>query len=167
MKIRIGISACLLGQKTRYDGGHQFDDLLADTFGGFVEWVPICPEVEYGLPVPREKMRLEGDPGMPRLVTIESRFDHTDGMKNWASTKVEQLEKLNPRGFIFKGRSPSCGLREVKVYGPDGEMSQGGEGIFAKVFIERFLLIPVEDDERLRDQAVMDNFIKAINGQVR
>lgn len=164
MKIRLGISACLLGQKTRYDGGHQFDDLLADTFGGFVEWVPVCPEVEYGLPVPREKMRLEGDPGTPRLLTIESRLDHTDGMLEWASEKLEQLEKLKLQGFIFKGRSPSCGLRGVKVYGPDGAMVQDGTGLFAQAFIERFRLIPVEDDERLHDPDVMDNFIKAIKG---
>jgi len=164
MKIRIGISACLLGQKVRYDGGHQFDDLLADKFGRFVEWVPVCPEVEYGLPVPREKMRLEGGPEAPRLVAIESRFDHTEGMKKWAPEKLEELGKLKIRGFIFKGRSPSCGLLDVKVFGPEGEMVQDGTGIFAKVFIERFRLIPVEDDERLHDPDVMDNFIKVIKG---
>ena len=101
-KIRLGISSCLLGERVRYDGGHKHDAYLTDTLGPCVEWVPVCPEVECGLPVPREAMRLEGDPASPRLVVIRTRVDHTERMRAWAQRRVEELAAEGLSGFVFK-----------------------------------------------------------------
>src|SRR4030042_3743821 len=115
-KIKIGISACLLGEKVRYDGGHSLDRYITDTLGRYFEWVPVCPEVEYGLPVPREAMHLIGEPASPRLVTVRTGIDHTEGMTKWAADKLSRLEKEDLRGFIFKSKSPSSGISGIKVY---------------------------------------------------
>lgn len=160
--IRLGISSCLLGRNVRYDGGHQLDHFLTDTLGRFVEWVPVCPEVEYGLPVPRDAMRLVGDPESPRLMTIRTGIDHTDGMMRWAHRRLPQLEKEDLCGFIFKSRSPSSGMRGVKVYTPSGMPSTRGVGIFAGAFMKKLPLVPVEDDGRLHDPALRENFIERI-----
>src|SRR5208337_5634434 len=108
--IKIGISSCLLGEKVRYNGGHKLDSFLTDTFGQFVEWVPVCPEVESGLPVPREAMRLVGGPDAPRLVTCLTGVDHTERMVKWAQEKIECLKSAGLCGFIFKSKSPSSGM---------------------------------------------------------
>jgi len=161
-KITIGISSCLLGEKVRYDGGHKLDRYLKETLGAYVEWVPVCPEVETGFPVPREAMRLAGDSTSPRLVTIRSGIDHTDRMQRWAAKKLRDIEKLNICGFVFKSRSPSSGMRGVKVYNPSGVPSHTGVGIFARTFMDRFPFVPVEDDGRLHDPALRENFIERI-----
>ena len=161
-KIRIGVSACLLGQNVRYDGGHQRDRYITDTLGRWFEWVPVCPEVEYGLPIPREAMRLVGDPETPRLVTIRTRIDHTDGMLTWADKRLEALAAEDLCGFIFKSRSPSSGMAAVKVYPETGMAVKKGVGIFAGAFMRRFPLLPVEEDGRLNDPALRENFIERI-----
>jgi uncharacterized protein YbgA (DUF1722 family)/uncharacterized protein YbbK (DUF523 family) len=161
-KIRLGISSCLLGEKVRYDGGHKLDHFLKETLGNYVDWVAVCPEVEYGLPVPREAMRLEGDPSSPRLVTIRTRIDHTEGMLKWAGKKVRELEDMDLCGFVFKSRSPSSGMQGVKVYGPSGVPLRSGTGIFAKTFMQRFPLLPAEDEGRLQDPSLRENFIERI-----
>ena len=161
-KIRIGISACLLGQNVRYDGGHQHDRYITDTLGRWFEWVPVCPEVEYGLPIPRESMRLVGNPESPRLVTIRTRIDHTDGMLAWAEKRLEALAAENLCGFIFKSRSPSSGMAAVKVYPETGMAVKKGVGIFAGAFMRRFPLLPVEEDGRLNDPLLRENFIERI-----
>lgn len=161
-KIKIGISSCLLGEKVRYDGGHKHDHYLTDTLGKYVEWVPVCPEVDCGLPVPREAMRLEGNPDDPHLITRVSRVDHTAGMKKWAATRLMALKEEDLCGFIFKSRSPSSGIRSVKVYTSSGMPSTRGRGIFGGAFIDTFPLIPVEDDGRLHDPSLRENFIERI-----
>ena len=161
-KIRIGVSACLLGQNVRYDGGHQRDRYITDTLGRWFEWVPVCPEVEYGLPIPREAMRLVGDPETPRLVTIRTRIDHTDGMLSWADKRLEALAAEDLCGFIFKSRSPSSGMAAVKVYPETGMAVKKGVGIFAGAFMRRFPLLPVEEDGRLNDPVLRENFIERI-----
>jgi len=161
--IRVGISSCLLGNQVRYDGGHKLDRYLRDTLGAFVAWVPVCPEVEYGLPVPREALRLVGDPGDPRLVTSRSGVDHTAGMQAWAARRLDALEREDLCGFVFKSRSPSSGMRQVKVYGQEsGVPSATGVGIFARAFMERFPLLPVEDEGRLNDPALRECFIERL-----
>ena len=92
-KIKIGISSCLLGEKVRYDGGHKLDPFLRDTLGRYVEWMPVCPEVESGLPVPREAMHLIGDPGSPRLVTINSRIDRTNRVLRWVKRAMSDPDR--------------------------------------------------------------------------
>jgi uncharacterized protein YbgA (DUF1722 family)/uncharacterized protein YbbK (DUF523 family) len=161
-KIRLGISACLLGEQVRYDGGHKWDRFLTDTLGKYAEFVPVCPEVECGLGVPREAMRLVGDPQNPRLVTIRSGLDHTERMLGWARTRVVELEKEGLCGFIFKSGSPSSGMERVKVYGPSGTPAKTGVGLFARAFMEHFPLLPVEDEGRLHDPVLRENFIEAI-----
>jgi len=162
--IRIGISACLSGEKVRYDGGHQRDPFLMETLGRFVEFVPVCPEAECGLGIPREAMRLVGDPENPRLVTIHSRKDHTGLMQEWAARRVVALEKEDLCGFICKSRSPSSGMARVKVYREDGLGSprHTGVGLFARAFMAHFPLLPVEDEGRLQDPVLRENFITRI-----
>lgn len=163
VKIRVGISSCLLGNHVRYNGGHQWDRFITDTMGKYCEFVPVCPEVECGLPVPRESMRLVGAIEDPRLVTTRSRIDHTDRMKEWMQRRLDVLEKEDLVAFIFKTKSPSSGLRSVKVYAENGNVvSYKGQGMFARGFTERFPDIPVEDEGRLHDPGIRENFIETM-----
>jgi len=161
-KIKIGISRCLLGENVRYDGGHKWDRFITDTLGIYLEFVPVCPEVECGLGVPREAMHLEGDPQNPRLVTIKNKIDHTDKMKTYARKRIAEMVKEDLCGFIFKSGSPSSGMERVKVYGEKGEPVKKGVGIFAREFMSRFPLLPVEDDGSLYDPQLRENFIERI-----
>jgi len=161
-KIRVGISSCLLGHPVRWNAGHKLDKYLTHTLGEFVEYVPVCPEVEVGLGVPRESMRLVGDPEKPRLITFKSKTDHTDKMIFWARERVTALEKENLCGFIFKSDSPSSGMVRVKVYNDKGMPHKKGVGIFAREFMHRFPSIPVEDDGRLNNPQIRENFIQQI-----
>lgn len=158
-KIKIGISSCLLGNNVRYDGGHKFDLYLRDALGEIAEWVPVCPEVEAGLTVPREPMQLYGDPASPRLVTIETKTDRTDDLVLLIEKKLPQLERQGIRGFVFKARSPSCGVHDTPLYSTSGEIIGKRTGLFTEAAIRRFPAMPVEDEERLRDPAVRDAFI--------
>jgi len=161
-KIKLGISACLLGENVRYDGGHKLDRFLTDTLGQYVEYVPVCPEVECGLPIPRESMHLEGDPDSPRLVTTRTKQDMTDRMVQWARNRVSELEIEDLCGFIFKSDSPSSGMERIKVYNEKGMPVKKGVGMFARIFMEHFPLLPVEDEGRLHDPKLRDNFIERI-----
>lgn len=161
-KIKMGISRCLLGENVRYDGGHQHDRYLTDTLGNYFEYIPVCPEVEYGLPIPREALRLVGKPEDARLMTIKTGIDHTDGMLEWAYGKLKELEKEDLCGFVFKSKSPSSGMQAVKVYGPSGMPVHKGVGVFAGAFMKRFPILPVEEDGRLHDPVLRENFIERI-----
>jgi len=161
-KIKLGISSCLLGNKVRYDGGHKLDPFLKNTLGRYVDWVPVCPEVESGLPVPREAMHLVGDPDAPHLVTVSSGIDHTNRVLRWAEKKLSELGRMDLCGFVFKSRSPSSGMRGVKLYAPDGVLKGRSIGIFAGAFMQRFPLLPVEDEGRLQDPALRENFIERV-----
>jgi uncharacterized protein YbbK (DUF523 family) len=160
-KIKIGISACLLGEKVRYDGGHSLDRYITETLGQYFEWFPVCPEVEYGLPVPREAMHLTGEPASPRLVTIRTGIDHTDGMKKWAADKLSRLEKEDLCGFIFKSKSPSSGIGGIKVYSSSG-ITNKGTGIFGGAFMHYFPLVPAIDDGRLHNPDLRENFLQQV-----
>jgi uncharacterized protein YbbK (DUF523 family) len=162
IKIKLGISSCLLGVNVRYDGGHKLDSFLKDTLGAYVDYVPVCPEVECGLGVPRECMRLEGESENPRLVTTGSNQDRTDLLVDWVLKRVVELEAENLYGFIFKSDSPSCGMERVKVYNEKGMAVKTGIGIFARIFKEHFPLLPVEDEGRLHDPILREKFIERI-----
>jgi uncharacterized protein YbgA (DUF1722 family)/uncharacterized protein YbbK (DUF523 family) len=161
-KFKIGISSCLLGNEVRWNSGHKLDKYLTNTLGQFVEYVPVCPEVEAGFGVPRESFRLVGDPDAPRLITFKSKTDHTDRMVTWVKKRVRELEKEDLCGFIFKSDSPSSGMIRVKVYNEKGMPHKVGIGIFARAFMEHFPLIPVEDDGRLNNPLIRENFILQI-----
>ncbi len=161
-KIKIGISSCLLGNGVRYDGGHKLDRFLAETLGQYVEYMPVCPEVECGMPVPREAMHLAGDHESPRLVTIKTGIDKTDQMVRWAQKRVVELEKENLMAFIFKSDSPSSGMERVKVYNENKMAVRKGVGMFARLFMAHFPLLPVEEEGRLHDPALRENFIERV-----
>jgi len=160
--IRLGISTCLLGEQVRYDGGHKLDRFLTGTLGNYVEYVPVCPEVECGFSIPRESLRLEGDPKAPRLVTSRTKEDHTDRMLTWAHRRVRELEKEDLCGFIFKSNSPSSGMERVRVYNEKGMPVKKGVGLFARAFMEHFPLVPVEEEGRLHDPKLRENFIERV-----
>jgi uncharacterized protein YbgA (DUF1722 family)/uncharacterized protein YbbK (DUF523 family) len=161
-RIRIGVSACLLGQPVRFDGSHKHDRYLTGTLGEYLDFVPVCPEVEAGFPVPRETFRLVGDPENPRFMTTRSQVDHTERMTAWAEKRVRELEKENLCGFIFKSDSPSSGLERVKVYNAKGMAEKKGVGMFARAFTRHFPLLPVEEEGRLNDAKLREAFIEQI-----
>jgi uncharacterized protein YbgA (DUF1722 family)/uncharacterized protein YbbK (DUF523 family) len=161
-RLRLGISTCLLGENVRYDGGHKLDPYLVDVLGRFVEWVPVCPEVELGMGVPREAVRLVGDPDRPRLKGNRSGEDWTDRMLAWAGRRLEELADQDLCGFVFKHGSPSSGLERVRVHTPEGMPSKNGRGLFAAAFLRRFPWLPVEDEGRLNDPVLRENFIERV-----
>jgi uncharacterized protein YbbK (DUF523 family) len=156
-RIRIGISSCLLGQKVRYDGRHKRDRLLVEAFGRFVEWVPVCPEFEMGLGVPREPIHLvRTGPRAVRLLGVESATDHTAAMRKYARHKLDALAGLELCGYIFKKDSPSCGLRAAPY-----------PGLFAAALVARFPDLPVEEEGRLSDRNVREQFIERVFAYAR
>jgi uncharacterized protein YbgA (DUF1722 family)/uncharacterized protein YbbK (DUF523 family) len=162
MKIKIGISSCLLGNAVRYDGGHKLDHFLTETLGQYFEYVPVCPEVECGMPIPRESMRLEGNAESPHLVTSRTHIDKTDQMTTWAKKRVIELEKENLLGFIFKSDSPSSGMERVKIYNDKNMAVRNGIGLFAHAFMNHFPLLPIEEEGRLHDPDLRENFIERV-----
>ncbi len=159
--ITIGVSSCLLGDQVRYDGGHKHDRYITDTLGRWFRFLPVCPEVECGLPVPRESLRLEGDPANPRLMTRSSRLDLTERMQEFCRKKIAELEVEELCGFIFKKDSPSSGLFRVKVY-HHGVATRNGSGLFAAAMARHFPLLPMEEEGRLNDQDLRENFIERV-----
>jgi uncharacterized protein YbgA (DUF1722 family)/uncharacterized protein YbbK (DUF523 family) len=161
-KLKLGVSTCLLGEPVRYDGGHKRDPFIVDVLGRFVQLVPVCPEFECGLGVPRESMHLEGDPAAPRLITTRTRRDLTERMLTWCRHKVRALEAEDLCGFVFKSKSPSSGMERVQVFSAQGMPRKVGVGLFARAFMDHFPLIPVEEEGRLHDPVLRENFIEAI-----
>jgi uncharacterized protein YbgA (DUF1722 family)/uncharacterized protein YbbK (DUF523 family) len=161
-RIRIGVSACLLGDEVRYDGGHKRNTFLTDTLGPLVEWVKVCPEVESGMPTPREPIRLVAVNGTIRLQAVKTGVDHTASMKSYAGARVEALAAQDLSGYILKKDSPSCGMTRVKVYGGDGPPSKSGVGIFAQALLTRYPHLPVEEEGRLDDPHLRENFIERV-----
>jgi uncharacterized protein YbgA (DUF1722 family)/uncharacterized protein YbbK (DUF523 family) len=159
--ITIVVSSCLLGEHVRYDGGHKHDRYITDTLGRWFRFLPVCPEVGCGLPIPREAMRLEGDPANPRLMTGRSRIDLTERMLAFCTAKVKDLEGEDLCGFIFKKDSPSSGLFRVKVYN-NGAAAKSGSGLFAAAVARHFPLLPLEEEGRLNDPCLRENFIERV-----
>ena len=161
-KIRLGVSACLLGAEVRHDGSHKKDAFLTDTLGPFVEWVPVCPEVEIGLGIPRDTIHLAGDAEAPRLVVQKTGEDLTTRMRRYAEAKTRQLEALGLHGYVLKRASPSCGLFRVRVYRERDRQGGGGRGLYADALVRRFPALPVEEEGRLGDAAIRENFIERV-----
>jgi uncharacterized protein YbbK (DUF523 family) len=167
-RIRIGISRCLLGDEVRYDAGHKRDALILSVFGPRVEWVPVCPEVEIGMGTPREAIHLLASrDGVPsagervRLVAVQSGEDWTARMKAWAAIRARELVQLNLSGYILKKDSPSCGMEGVAVR--HGERTtRTGRGLFAEALIDALPHLPIEEEGRLQDAAIRENFIERV-----
>lgn len=162
LPVRIGVSTCLLGEKVRFDGGHKRDAFLVDVFGRYVEWVPVCPEVEMGLGTPREPIRLIQQEKDIRFLISKSGVNHTEAMRNYAARRVEELGKENLSGYVLKADSPSCGMERVRVYQPSGSANRTGTGLFAGVLMKSFPNLPVEEEGRLRDARLRENFISRV-----
>ena len=161
-KLRIGVSACLLGQEVRYNGGHKRDSFLIDVLGPYVEWVPVCPEVEIGLGTPRPPIRLERASGdAVHLVMPGTGEDLTERMRGFSERRVRELEKLDLSGYVLKKDSPSCGMERVKVY--DGTFAaKDGTGLFAESLLRLLPDLPVEEEGRLNDPLLRESFITRV-----
>lgn len=162
LPIRVGISSCLLGEEVRYDGGHQKDAYITGVLARYFTWVPVCPEMEVGMGVPREPIRLVGDAAAPRLMGVTSGTDHTARMREFAGRRVDELRRRELSGYILKRGSPSCGLERVKVYAGDGPPARTGTGLFARALTDALPLLPVEEEGRLNDAHLRDNFITRV-----
>jgi uncharacterized protein YbgA (DUF1722 family)/uncharacterized protein YbbK (DUF523 family) len=165
--IRIGVSSCLLGSEVRWDGGHKRDAFLADQLAPYVEWVPVCPELEIGLGVPREPIRLVQQGSAVALVATRSDADHTQAMQRWAARRVRALESLGLCGYVLKSRSPSCGMERVPVVSPQGIRQASGRGVFAAALIAAAPGLPVEEEGRLHDPRLRENWIERVFAQRR
>jgi uncharacterized protein YbgA (DUF1722 family)/uncharacterized protein YbbK (DUF523 family) len=160
--VRLGISACLLGQKVRYDGGHKRDAFLVEVFGRYVEWVLVCPEVEMGLGVPRDTLRLERQGDDIRLIMPKTGTDHTERMRTFAAQRLEALARERLCGYILKKDSPSCGIERVRLHQPDGMPRKSGQGLFAAALTQYFPHLPVEEEGRLNDPRLRENFVTRV-----
>lgn len=161
-KIKIGISSCLLGEKVRFDGGHKRQPFLVDHFGPFVSWVPVCPEFELGLGVPRPSLRLEGNKDHTRLIMPKIGKEYTHEMSHYSQKKVKTLQKKCLDGYIFKKDSPSCGIHGVRIYDKNGVPKKSGQGFFSKCVIDSMPFLPVEEEGRLNDPRIRENFITRV-----
>lgn len=162
-KIPIGISSCLLGLKVRFDGGHKHNSYITGTLAEFFELIPFCPEVDIGLGTPRPTLHLVGKNGQIRCVGVKNpELDVTDRLQKYSEQLVEKLAPLN--GYIVKKDSPSCGMERVKVYadGIDRQPSRDGVGIYTKTLMQNNPLLPVEEEGRLGDPNLRENFIQRV-----
>ena len=160
--IRLGISSCLLGHPVRYDGGHKRADHLVSGLSCPVEWVPVCPEVEAGLGVPREPMQLVVAGSTIHLITVDTRRDLTDQVAQFSVRRVHELKTLYLSGFVLKARSPSCGIEQVPLYNEQGSHRGNGTGLFADAVRTAFPAIPIVHEEHLADPARRDSFLMQV-----
>ncbi len=160
--IRVGISACLLGERVRYDGGHKRDTYIVETLGRYVEWVPVCPEVEMGLGTPRETLRLVRIGEDVHIVMPKTGADYTRRMSDFARRRVRDLGMEVLHGYILKKGSPSCGMERVRVFDAKGVPAKSGRGLFAEELISQFPNLPIEEEGRLSDPRLRENFIERV-----
>ncbi|GIW40770.1 MAG: hypothetical protein KatS3mg076_1347 [Candidatus Binatia bacterium] len=160
--VRVGVSLCLLGERVRHDGGHKHERFLTDVLGRYVEWVPVCPEVELGMGVPREPVHLVEEGGEIRLLGVRSRKDHTRAMREFARRRVRELGRVGIAGFVLKSKSPSCGLVGVPVEHAGGRSRRDGRGFFARALLERFPNLPVAEEGDLYDAEVRENWVERV-----
>jgi uncharacterized protein YbbK (DUF523 family) len=160
--VRVGVSACLLGQAVRYDGGHKRDAWLVETLGHLVEFVPVCPEFELGLGVPRASLRLESHPEGIRLIAPASAIDHTAAMRTYAHARVAALASEHLSGYVLKSNSPSCGMNHVRIFAAHGMPPPDGRGLFAEALIAHFPDLPIEEEGRLEDALSREDFIERV-----
>jgi len=161
-RIRLGVSACLLGERVRFDSGHKRDVFLVEELGRFVDWVPVCPEVESGMGTPRPSLRLMRSHREISLVENVSGRDHSASMQRYAVRRLDDLADQALCGYVLKKDSPSCGLERVRVYAASGVPTKSGRGVFAAALVERFPTLPVEEEGRLSDPRLRENFIERI-----
>jgi uncharacterized protein YbbK (DUF523 family) len=164
---RVCVSACLLGRAVRWDGGHRLNRALVEALGRVAELVAVCPEEEAGLGVPREPMRLVGEAGASRLVTLETGIDLTARMEAWCRRRLDELAGLRLAGFVLKARSPSCAVRSAEIFPAGGGSPVRGPGVFARLLAERLPLVPVEEDSVLADDSGRREFLARVIGRAQ
>ena len=167
--LRLGVSSCLLGEEVRYDGGHKRDDFVADTLGGFVEYVRVCPEVELGMGIPRPSIRLvQDEAGSTRLLDEKNDVDWTERMQEYARAKCAELAALDLDGYVLKKASPSCGLLRMRVFRSNGHAAhRDGQGLFARELVRSLPELPVEEDGRLNDPRLRETFVERVFTRAR
>jgi uncharacterized protein YbbK (DUF523 family) len=168
--LRVGVSACLLGERVRYDGDHRRDRFVAECLGRRFAWVLVCPETEAGFGVPRETLRLVGDAAAPRMLGTQTGRDRTEEMQAWARATAESLEPLGLCGFVLKRGSPSCGPGGVKLYAttePGEEPCPVAAGLFARALAERYPGLALVDEEMLADRRVAARFLCRVRARWR
>ena len=164
-KIKIGVSACLLGQEVRFDAQHKYHWYINEILGKYFEYISVCPELEIGMGVPRKSVRLVGDSQAPEMIEPISGTNWTSKMHTYSNKKVALLGDVS--GYLFKKGSPSCGVFRTKVYQKNSVPKADGRGLFADAFCKRWPLIPVEDEGRLNDAALRENFHERVFGYHR
>lgn len=159
-KIKVGVSSCLLGERVRFDSGHKKDKFIKDTLSDYFTLEPFCPEVNIGMTIPREPIRLIATENQTRCVgTKDANLDVTDKLEASAEKQKEWHATLS--GYILKKDSPSCGMERVKVYSK-GAPSRTGVGIYANRMMKNFPHLPVEEEGRLNDPRLRENFIQHV-----
>ena len=159
-KIKIGVSSCLIGEKVRWNGDHKQNHFVREILANYFEYVSVCPEMEVGMGVPRETVALYGNLEKSRMISKKTQTDWTKPMEYYIKDRISSLEHENLCGYIFKSKSPSCGLGRVPVYAEFGSHRvRHGAGVFAKAFTNKFPLVPTEDEGRLNDPMIRENFI--------
>lgn len=159
LPLRVGISTCLLGQKVRWDAGHKRDRFITDILGQYFDFVPVCPELEVGMGVPREPVHLQGALEAPRMLGSRTGEDWTARMNAYSLKRVRQLARMNLSGYILKKDSPSCGMERVAVKNVKGMPDKRGRGLFAAALLQQLPLLPVEEEGRLHDPGLRENFV--------
>ena len=159
--IRIGVSSCVIGEEVRWNGGHSRQRYLTDMLGPFVEYVPVCPEVEVGMGVPRPTVRLVRDGETIRMIDPKNEVDWTSSMNRLSRTRASDLAGEDLSGFVLKKGSPTCGVYRVRVYTDTG-VDRNGRGLFADALIQRLPNLPVEEEGRLNDARIRENFVERI-----
>ena len=165
--IRVGISACLLGEEVRYDGGHKRAQFLIDAFGDSVEWISVCPEVEAGFGTPREPVQLALAEKTIRLVTVTTRRDLTASMDEFIRRRLPELRLKRLSGYVLKAHSPSCGVGGVNVFDREGVVVESGRGLFADALMRQFPQLPIEDEGRLADPRLLEEFVTRVRAYRR
>lgn len=160
--LRLGVSSCLLGEEVRFDGGHKRDRFVTDVLGPWVEWVPVCPEVDVGMGIPRPTIRLVKEDRGERLVAPKTGEDFTERMDTYAKGKLRELEDIGLDGYILKKGSPSCGMERLNVFGNDMPVHRRGVGRFTARLIEHWPHLPIEEEGRLNDPRLRENFIERV-----
>jgi uncharacterized protein YbgA (DUF1722 family)/uncharacterized protein YbbK (DUF523 family) len=162
VKLRLGVSSCLLGQEVRYNGGHARNQFVVDVLERWFEWIPVCPEVEIGMGTPRPTIRLEAEGDDLRLVCPSTGEDFTHRMRNYSEKRVRELMKVDLDGYILKRGSPSCGMERIKIYSDANVNRRNGVGVYAHVLMARWPTLPVEEEGRLNDAGIRENFIERV-----
>jgi uncharacterized protein YbgA (DUF1722 family)/uncharacterized protein YbbK (DUF523 family) len=161
-RLRLGVSSCLLGEEVRFDGGHARNRFVVDVLGNWFEWVPVCPEVEIGMATPRPTIRLVQDCDRVRLVAPSTDEDFTERMQAYAETKVAELSAKELDGYILKKGSPSCGQERIRIYREGEPPRNDGVGVYTSALLKRWPHLPVEDEGRLNDAGIRENFIERV-----